>query len=63
MSYYEALQDGVRIKKNPIQSAYYPRGKFCGEEVFSYSYVRGYDYICSDCKPKKKSLLSTGLFS
>lgn len=62
MSYYEALEDGVRIEKGRRQNAYYPRCKFCGVEVFSYSYVRNYDYICKDCKPHKKVLLRTGLF-
>ena len=62
MSYYEALADGVRIKKGHTKNTYYPRCRFCGAEVFSYSYVRGYKYICKDCKPHKKVLLSTGLF-
>ena len=62
MSYNEALEDGVRMKKAQTTTCYYPRCKFCGAEVFSYNYVRGYDYICKECKPNKRVLLSTGLF-
>ena len=62
MSYYEALADGVRIKQGRTQTEYYPRCKFCGREVFSCNYVRGYNYICKECKPHKKVLFSTGLF-
>lgn len=61
MGYQEAIQDGIRIKKRQ-RTVYYPRCKFCGAEVFSYNYVRNYNYICEDCKPNKKVLLSTGLF-
>ena len=62
MSYYDAIKDGVRTKNNHRTTFYYPKCKFCGAEVFSYSYVRGYNYICKNCKPHKKVLLSTGLF-
>lgn len=62
MSYKEAKEDGIRIEKAGRYSVYYPHCRFCGDEVRSLNYLRDRHYVCKDCKPNKKILLSTGLF-
>lgn len=62
MSYNDALADNIKIDRSKVQTKYYPPCRFCGEEVVSYNYVRHYVYACPFCRPKKKLLLSTGLF-
>lgn len=62
MSYHEAKADGVRISTCKGQSVYYPLCMFCGQEVFSYHYLRNVNYTCRECRPHKRVLLSTGIF-
>lgn len=62
MSYKEAIDDGIRIVKAGHSNYYYPRCRFCGEEVRSLNYLRERHYVCKDCKPHKDILLKTGLF-
>ncbi|AEO12427.1 MAG TPA: hypothetical protein DEF39_04425 [Hungateiclostridium thermocellum] len=62
MSYKEALLDGIRIEQKGKQARYYPRCIFCGTEVMSCNYVPNYNYICSDCKKIKKTILKTEIF-
>jgi hypothetical protein len=64
MSYHEALADGVRTTRTRrgLAEIYFPRCRFCGEEVRSLNYIRSYHYCCIQCRKKKKILLRTGLF-
>jgi len=64
MSYHEALSDGVRTARTrcDLYNIYFPRCRFCGEEVRSLNYIRSYHYSCAQCRKKKKILLRTGLF-
>ena len=63
MSYHEALEDEIRIKKAGCQTIYYPGCQFCGYEVRSLSYLRNRQYTCNDCRKHKSILLKTGLFN
>ncbi len=63
MSYYEALEDHVRIGRRGKESLYYPLCQFCGAEVRSWHYLRGKRYTCERCRPFKKALLETGIFT
>lgn len=62
MSYNEAIADGIRIIKDQIQTIYYPRCQFCGDEVKSFNYIRSINYTCPGCRPMKRVLLKTGIF-
>lgn len=62
MSYNHALADNIKIDTSKVQTKYYPPCRFCGQEVVSFNYIRHYVYACKFCRPKKKLLLSTGLF-
>lgn len=56
MSYYEALEDGLKVipgKEKFDKTIYFPKCHICGEEVFSYSYNREETYLCKKCKAKK----------
>lgn len=61
MSYKEAVTDGIKIVYGSM-NVYYPRCRFCGEEVKSFHYIPTRYYYCPDCRKKKKVLLSTGIF-
>ncbi|MDL2205814.1 hypothetical protein LJC33_02745, partial [Eubacteriales bacterium OttesenSCG-928-N13] len=51
MSYFEALEDGIRIEKTGhYSSMYYPPCRFCGTPVRSMSYLRTVNYACPDCR-------------
>lgn len=51
MSYYEALEDGIYIKKDKYGGNwYYPTCHICGCSVPSWNYIRGNVYTCKDCK-------------
>lgn len=62
MSYREAKADGVRVGKHGVQTVYFPPCMFCGDEVFSYNYLRNRKYTCTACRPHKTILLATGLY-
>lgn len=55
MGYDEAKKDGVKCVWNPETRVthYYPRCTICGQEMFSYNYKSGLQYICKDCKEKQ----------
>lgn len=52
MGYKEAIEDGIRIYKNPRtrNNTYYPKCQYCGKEVMSLSYIRQNKYSCKGCK-------------
>ena len=50
MSYYEAIEDGIRTEKHGRNTIYYPLCCNCGNEVMSMSYLRAVKYTCNDCK-------------
>lgn len=52
MSYQEALEDKIPIKKNNdgYVGGYYPPCHYCGQPVYSWSYMRGVKYACPDCR-------------
>ena len=53
MGYKEAVEDNIKFRSGKsITSitAYYPKCHICGKEVLSYSYIRGKQYTCKDCK-------------
>lgn len=56
MGYKEAQEDGIRSvqDKYPFGSIYYIPCKICGKEVKSLSYRRELEYICRECREKKK---------
>ena len=63
MSYHEAKSDGVRITSYQGRTVYFPRCAFCGDEVFSYNYLRTVQYTCRECRPWKSALLASGILS
>jgi len=50
MSYYEAKEDNVRIERKNGFTVYLPPCSACGKPVKSWSYIRGNNYRCADCK-------------
>lgn len=51
MSYFEALEDDVPIRKDAMgYNAYYPPCKYCGAPVYALSYLRDKTYACKDCR-------------
>jgi very-short-patch-repair endonuclease len=51
--YNEAIEDGIRLiesKGTDYQTKYYPKCHVCGNEVMSFSYIRGKEYTCKACK-------------
>ncbi|MBT3273405.1 MAG: DUF559 domain-containing protein [Spirochaetales bacterium] len=51
MSWHEALEDGIPVVKDRLESdGYYPPCRICGSPVYSWSYIRGTRYTCSDCR-------------
>lgn len=63
MSYIEAKEDGISMKRTFTGStAYFPPCSYCKEPVYSWSYRRGIRYTCKACrlqgKTKKASLKS-----
>ena len=52
MSYQEAIEDGIPVKKGGSysQGGYYPPCHYCGKPVFSWAYQRGVRYKCPDCR-------------
>lgn len=52
MSYQEAVEDGIPIKKSNGNGVggYFPPCYYCGQPVFSWAYVRGVKYACPDCR-------------
>lgn len=48
-----ALEDDIRFEEShgyERPTKYYPPCAKCGEEVLTYSYKRGWKYVCSKCK-------------
>lgn len=52
MSYHEALEDGIPMKKGADYSrnGYYPPCHICGQPVYTWAYRRGVKYTCSACR-------------
>ncbi len=52
MSYQEAIEDGIPVKKGGAysQRGYYPPCHYCGQPIFSWAYQRGVRYTCPDCR-------------
>jgi len=51
MSWREALEDGIPIVKDSSKySCYHPPCHICGAPVYSWSYIRGTQYTCNDCR-------------
>jgi len=53
MSYYEALEDGVRFEEFGLTKFYFPKCSMCGEEAKSLSYIRTNTYTCKKCRDLK----------
>jgi len=53
MCFKEAVEDGIRRDESGFTTLYYPHCEMCGEEVMSWSYIRGKKYICKKCKLEK----------
>lgn len=52
MSYYEAIEHGVRHIRKGRTTFYFPACHICGAEVESMSYIPGNKYTCKACKAK-----------
>lgn len=52
MSYYEAIEDGIRIEKQGRNNTYYPLCQKCKTEVKCMNYLRAIKYTCNNCKLK-----------
>ncbi len=63
MGYHDALRDDIRMEHDHIQTLYFPRCMFCGQEHRSWNYITGRLYLCPACRPHKRLLLETGLIS
>lgn len=51
MSYQDAIKDGIPIEKDSKGfNWYYPPCRICGASVTSWSYIRGTQYICQECR-------------
>lgn len=51
MSYYEAKEDGILISRDKRgNSWYHPPCRICGQGVPSWSYPRGKEYCCTECR-------------
>ena len=51
MSYREAQQDGVTIRRSGnCSTVYYPPCHICGKPTFSQNYIRNRKYTCGACK-------------
>ena len=56
LSYYEALEDGIPMEEGRYSTRYYPPCRVCGAPVYSWSYLRGTQYICGDCRKEMVAL-------
>ena len=54
MSYQEALEDNIPIKKSKdgFCLGYYPPCYYCGQAVYTWSYKRDVQYVCPTCRPE-----------
>ena len=51
MSWHEAMEDGVPVIKDSTNyNRYYPPCRICGAPVNNWSYIRGVQYTCKDCR-------------
>ena len=50
MSWIEAKEDGIRVAKMNGFTCYYPPCRICGSPVYSWSYIRGVNYTCGECR-------------
>jgi very-short-patch-repair endonuclease len=51
MSWREAMEDGIPVGRDSRKySCYYPPCHICGAPVYSWSYIRGAQYTCKDCR-------------
>ena len=51
MSYCEALADSIPMEKDKKGfTRYYPPCRVCGAPICSWSYIRGAEYICKECR-------------
>lgn len=51
MSWREAIEDGIPVVKDSSKiNCYYPPCHICGAPVYSWSYIRGSQYACKDCR-------------
>ena len=51
MSYYDAIHDNIPMGTDRLGfKCYYPPCFYCGESVFSWSYVRCSRYVCDKCR-------------
>lgn len=51
----DAKADGIRMITRRNQTVYYPRCFFCLNEIEVVSYLSKRHYVCSQCKPLKKT--------
>lgn len=61
MSYKEAVEDGLEMKKRGTYTIFYPSCRFCSNKVESYNYIRSCIYLCPICRSRKNILMKTGL--
>lgn len=50
MGYAEAIQDNIPMEKHDGFGWYFPPCRICGSPVSTWSYIRGTEYTCADCK-------------
>ncbi len=51
MSYQDAIKDGIPVEKDSKNfNWYYPPCRICGTPVASWSYIRGTQYVCQECR-------------
>lgn len=52
MSYFEAIEDGIRIERygDYTPTKFYPKCRYCGKETLSLTYKRDVIYKCKECK-------------
>lgn len=58
MSWREAIEDGITIvKDNNNFNCYYPSCHICKAPVYSWSYIRGAQYTCIDCRTELAQIM------
>ena len=59
MSYSEAVEDNILVHRGGKghSSSYYPPCHICKAPVYSWSYIRGTQYTCADCRTELAQMM------
>jgi very-short-patch-repair endonuclease len=58
MSWHEAVEDGIPVDKDSNEfHCYYPPCHICKTPVYSWSYIRGTQYTCVDCRTELAQMM------